>query len=85
MVSDTRQLTPGAIVRMTKLFELLLAGGCSNGIVLGSALQQALKCHIADDSGATDAKIGLDMHFHLLSNHIKTGMYMLRLLRMEEQ
>eukprot|EP00972_Heterocapsa_arctica_P010645 1562356-Heterocapsa_arctica.AAC.1 len=84
MVNDTRQLTPAAIVRLTKLFELLLAGGCSNGIVLGSALEQALKSHIADDSGATDTKIGLDMHVHQLSNHIKTGRYMLRLLRMEE-
>ena len=71
------------MVCMSKLLGLLLAGGCSNGIVLGSALEQALKYHIAEDSSASATKIGLDLHIHQLSNHIKTGLYMLRLLRME--
>ena len=85
LVSTSRHISPAAAVRLTKLFEHLIAGGCSNGVVLGSALEQALKRHIADDSGATAAKAGIDLYLHQLSNHIKSGLYMLRMLRMEER
>ena len=83
LASEIRAVTPNHMVQLASLFDKFIEAGLTNGMVLPSRLEQALKDIFANDDCAGQT-LGLDVYAMKVSKHIAVCFSMLRVLQLEE-
>lgn len=84
LASDTRGVTPAALVALTDLLNRLFDAGLSNGMVLPSKFEAGIKQALADQPEKAGKSAGLDLWPHEIAEHVKHAFGMLRMIKLEQ-